>query len=170
MVRLQLALDAPCSIQQSAKSVVQCRAGLEQQQGLHHPVGMIAMGGMNPGLSALTDSISLLASAGCLALSCMKQRTNPLLSRPTIEPMPRVPQSVVHSVDRNGLARPAEQILQVDHRPGRGHDLEPPWLNQHELDPVAGRELKGLPHIGGDGDLTLPGHDGGTHGLEFRLP
>jgi hypothetical protein len=79
--------------------------------------------------------------------------------------MPRVPQSVVHSVDRNGLARPAEQILQVGHRPGRGHDLEPPWLDLHELDPVAGLDLKGLAYIGGDGDLALAGHGGGTRGV-----
>jgi hypothetical protein len=79
--------------------------------------------------------------------------------------MPRVPQSVVHSVDPNGLARPAEQSLQVGHRPGRGHGLEPTCLDLHELDPVAGLDLKGLPYVGGDGDLTLAGHDGGTHGL-----
>jgi hypothetical protein len=79
--------------------------------------------------------------------------------------MPRGLQSVVQCVDRNGLARPAEQSLQVGYRLGRGHNLESPWLDLHELDPVAGLELKGLPYVGGHGDLALAGYDGGTHGL-----
>jgi hypothetical protein len=48
--------------------------------------------------------------------------------------------------------------------------VQEPGLDLHELDPVAGLDLKGLPYVGGDGDLALAGHGGGTHGMEFLAP
>ena len=35
--------------------------------------------------------------------------------------------------------------------------IETTLLDLHELDPVAGLDLKGLPYVGGDGDLALAG-------------